>query len=185
MTHSLPHRKTRRRYSFPNSIHELAFSCYRNLPLLVSERTCKNLAVAVVQASNNLDYSVIAYVFMPTHAHLLVMPNEAGCSISDFLKSVKQSAARKELIYLKRNEPENLKRLETGWQHAKYLFWQRGGGYDRNITEPETLRNSIDYINNNPLRKGLVENACDWKWSSARDWLRDEQGVIPVHKIIF
>jgi putative transposase len=48
-----------------------------------------------------------------------------------------------------------------------HQFWQKGGGYDRNITEPETLQKTIDYIHFNPVRRGLVERSIDWKWSSA------------------
>jgi putative transposase len=49
-----------------------------------------------------------------------------------------------------------------------YRFWQRGGGYDRNITDPATLRTMIEYIHNNPVRRGLVRYPADWPWSSAR-----------------
>jgi hypothetical protein len=39
--------------------------------------------------------------------------------------------------------------------------------FDRNITEPGTLEKMIEYIQMNPVRKGLVTRAIDWKWSSA------------------
>ena len=42
-----------------------------------------------------------------------------------------------------------------------------GGGYDRNATEPRTLLQMIDYIHNNPVRRGLVAKATDWIWSSS------------------
>ena len=177
-----PHRKTLKRYNLPNHIHELTFSCYKHLPLLTSERTCNNLSQSIINSCEKLDYGVAAYVFMPTHVHLLVLPNKTDYSISDFLRSVKQPVARKEISYLKWNESEKLKPLLSGWEKPKYIFWLRGGGYDRNITEGETLRKSIDYIHNNPVRKGLVNSALDWKWSSVRDWLLDEEGVIPVVK---
>jgi hypothetical protein len=45
--------------------------------------------------------------------------------------------------------------------------WQRGG-YDRNVTDPATLRTMIDYIHQNPVRRGLVQRATDWPWPSAR-----------------
>jgi putative transposase len=47
-------------------------------------------------------------------------------------------------------------------------FWQRGGGYDRNITSTEALPAVIEYIHANPVRRGLVARAEDWEWSSAR-----------------
>jgi putative transposase len=50
------------------------------------------------------------------------------------------------------------------------LFWQSGGGYDRNVTTARTLLAAIDYIHLNPVRKQLVERAEDWHWSSAKHY---------------
>mgnify|MGYP006876301261 CR=1 FL=1 len=47
------------------------------------------------------------------------------------------------------------------------MFWQSGGGYDRNISESRTLMSMMDYVHQNPSRRGLVERAADWRWSSA------------------
>jgi len=49
----------------------------------------------------------------------------------------------------------------------RHRFWQPGGGYDRNITNTNTLRAMIEYIHANPVRRGLVTRAEDWEWSSA------------------
>ena len=182
MNNTSSHRKTLKRYNLPNHIHELTFSCHKHHPLLASDRTCRNLAGSITRSCEKLDYGIVAYVFMPNHVHLLVLPNKTDYSISDFLRSVKQPVARKEISYLKWNEPDRLKSLLSGWEKPKYLFWLRGGGYDRNIVEVETLEKSVNYIHNNPVRKGLVKLSLDWKWSSARDWLLDEEGEIPVVK---
>jgi len=55
------------------------------------------------------------------------------------------------------------------------LFWQSGGGYDRNIWSAEVVLDMIDYIHANPVRKGFVLLPADWKWSSA-SWY---QSLIP------
>ncbi len=36
--------------------------------------------------------------------------------------------------------------------------------------EGHLLHEPIEYIHNNPVRRGLVDCATDWLWSSARDW---------------
>ncbi len=56
-----------------------------------------------------------------------------------------------------------------------YRFWQRGGGYDRNVIEPATLEMMIEYSHNNPVRRGLVEKPTDWIWSSARFYSGDRR----------
>jgi putative transposase len=49
-----------------------------------------------------------------------------------------------------------------------FRFWQEGPGYDRNLNSESAVLASIDYIHANPVRRGLVEQARQWKWSSAR-----------------
>ena len=49
---------------------------------------------------------------------------------------------------------------------------QEGAGYDRNLYTEVAVENSINYIHNNPVRKGLCEKPTDWKWSSARFYAR-------------
>ena len=44
----------------------------------------------------------------------------------------------------------------TAWPTCRALFWQSGGGFDRNVNEPRALMAMIDYIHLNPVRRGLV-----------------------------
>jgi len=101
-------------------------------------------------------FALWAYVFMPEHVHLLLWPEEENYSISKFLQSTKQSVSRKALDYLRKENPDGLKHLATGWKDRPYQFWMDGGGYDRNITDRETLIRVVDYIHRNPVRRGLV-----------------------------
>jgi putative transposase len=69
---------------------------------------------------------------------------------------------------LTEHAPEWLPRITRRRNGAEErLFWQSGGGYDRNITEPATLLKSLDYFHLNPVKAGLVSEAARWKWSSA------------------
>ena len=40
-------------------------------------------------------------------------------------------------------------------------FWQAGGGYDRNVWEPKILLAMIEYIHNNPVRRGLASQSAE------------------------
>jgi putative transposase len=49
-----------------------------------------------------------------------------------------------------------------------FRFWQEGSGYDRNLQSEASVMAAIEYIHNNPVRRGLCARAVDWYWSSAR-----------------
>jgi putative transposase len=107
---------------------------------------------------------------MPEHVHVIVCPQEKHNEVRLIRTALKVPVQRKALAFLRREAPAYLCRLRNEQPNgeAHYRFWQRGGGYDRNIIDPATLRTMIDYIHHNPVRRGLVSRPTDWVWSSAR-----------------
>jgi putative transposase len=121
-------------------------------------------------AKSKHNFDIWAYVFMPNHVHILVWPKDAEYLMSNILKTIKQSLSRRIILYLKKNNPGQLKILATNQKRPTHRFWMDGSGYDRNIISQKALINSVNYIHNNPIRKGLVTKPEDWKWSSFREW---------------
>ena len=72
--------------------------------------------------------------------------------------------------------------MATGQRARPYCFWQKGGGYDRNITRIETVVEAVGYIHNNPVRKGLVETPEKWRYSSAGEWDGVRVGPIAIDR---
>ncbi|GAC1449183.1 MAG: hypothetical protein NVSMB9_32900 [Isosphaeraceae bacterium] len=165
-----PGRFSRRHsHNEPGHAHELTFTCYRRYRFLAAERTCLWLAEAISTACSEQDFAIWAYVFMPEHVHLIVCPRRSIYSMSEFLRSIKEPVGRRAMAYLTAHRPDWLPRLtrDRGGRRER-LFWQSSGGFDRNIIEPRTLESMIHDIHQNPVRRGLVERAVDWCWSSAR-----------------
>lgn len=164
------HRKQVRSYNLPGHAHELTFSCYRRLPLLAKDRTRQWLVDALERARKKLQLQLWAYVIMPEHVHVIVNPLQPDYEIRLIRTACKSPVQWRALGYLRRQAPEFLEKLrdEQPGGKVQHRFWQRGGGYDRNITEPATLAQMIDYIHANPVRRGLVGKPTDWVWSSAR-----------------
>ena len=171
-----------KRYNIPGHAHELTFSCYTNRKFLLSARTCQWLIESIEMARKKHNFSLWAYVFMPDHVHLLINPMNEEYSISGILKDIKADTARKAVAYLKENNPSGLSQLSTGQKYRKYRFWQKGGGYDRNITKEKTLTDSVRYIHNNPVRKTLVDEPGKWYYSSYNCWMDSVDEPIKIDK---
>jgi putative transposase len=106
---------------------------------------------------------------MPEHAHVLLLPKDSAYSIAEILKTIKQPVGQRSIHFLRRKAPEWLGRLRVVWpsNRVEHRFWQQGGGYDRNMHTARSAWASVQYIHNNPVRRGLVRCPVDWFWSSA------------------
>jgi putative transposase len=161
-------RTHRRNYNIPGHAHVLTFSCFHRYPFLAADRTRQWLADAIDTARQQCDFSLWAYVFMPEHAHLLIYPRGDMYSIADIRHAIKRPVGMKAVQYIQANAPHWLPKItRRRGNKTERLFWQSGGGYDRNIDQSATLTREIDYIHLNSVRRGLCQTADEWKWSSA------------------
>ena len=171
-------RKKLHHINLPGHAHELTFSCYHRLPLLSRDRTRQWLIDAIKSSRSKHQYALLAFVIMPEHVHIIVHPLNQSYGIAWFLKSVKQSVSRKAHHWLANNDQQWLEKL-TDTKTGEFRFWQAGGGYDRNIVNHNTLLQMIEYLHQNPVRRGLVEHVADWSWSSAL-WYEGKECILTM-----
>jgi REP element-mobilizing transposase RayT len=107
------------------------------------------LAEGALLHFNNQRYELKAWVVMPNHMHVLVDIWETP--LSDIAKSWKSHIAREGNRLMGRSGEM--------WQR-EYL--------DTVIKTDERRRVAIRYIENNPVKAGLVRCAAEWGWSSAK-----------------
>jgi putative transposase len=154
MSQHAPKHKTIQRYHEPGDLHELTFSCYRRLPLL----------------SNNAWRESLSRSIDGEHVHLLVWPQSHEAATDKLLAGIKRPVSAQAHKDLRRCGGTLLSRLTVQERPGKtaFRFWQEGPGYDRNLQTTAAVQASIDYIHNNPVKRGLCHQARDWRWLSAR-----------------
>ena len=97
-------------------------------------------------------YELHAWVVMPNHVHAISQPKAATPSIMRWLKGRTSRVAN-----------QGLGRTGTSfWQEESFDHW---------IRSDEELRDLIEYVENNPVKAGLVEAKEQWRWSSA-GWVK-------------
>ncbi|UCE65120.1 MAG: transposase [Candidatus Zixiibacteriota bacterium] len=99
--------------------------------------------------------SIFGYVIMPSHIHLRAGSGDGGPGISRFMHSFKG-------------------RVRINLKHKGSLWQERFD--DLVIKSEKQFRIKLDYIHNNPVKDGLVENAADWSYSSFSDWQNHARG---------
>jgi putative transposase len=175
------HRKRIRHYHDLGHIHELTFSCYHRWPLLTNDVWRGMLAESIDRAMQKHSYRLTAFVFMPEHVHLLAYPQSGASTIDALLNAIKRPFSYRIKQLLLRSQSRLLERLMIRQRPGvtTFRYWQEGPGYDRNLTEPSTVLAAIDYLHQNPVRRGLVKMAANWKWSSAGYYLFDPPQQYP------
>ncbi|MCA9243387.1 MAG: transposase [Phycisphaerales bacterium] len=173
-------RKTRRAWNEPGHAHFLTYSCYKRLPLLTRDASRRWAIEAMDGARRSHDFAIWAYVIMPEHVHVLICPRTDRYEMKSILGALKRPvavAARRHLVSTGQTKwLDRLTEQTTG--RAKFRFWQPGGGFDHNIFQERTVSAVVDYIHANPVRRGLVFRATDWRWSSAGFWDGDRDATL-------
>ena len=130
----LGHRKRCKRWDCPWDVHCLTFSCFKRQPFLTREWPCRWFLDSLQCARVKHPFDLWAYVIMPEHVHLLIWPHE-GVRVSPILQSLKQPVTQRAIHWLQKYDPRTLDRPLDAQPNGNRAdrFWQRGGGYDRNM----------------------------------------------------
>ena len=119
--------------------------------------------------------ALTAFVVMPDHLHALIYLEDG--KLTRFLRRFKPNSS----LNLDALAVENGRQGDRDWLCAKGRreLWQ-DGKYSLPIHSPLWVREKIDYIHQNPVRKGLVACAEDYAWSSFGAYYPELLHVPPV-----
>ena len=98
-------------------------------------------------------YFLWAYVVMANHIHVLLRPKSHETSIATITKNLKGYSSREANRLLKRTG-------QRFWQDESFDHWSRN---------PSEFARIVKYIENNPVKAGLVREPEQWEWSSAAE----------------
>jgi putative transposase len=170
--------KSLKRYYGRGDLHFLTFSCYRRLPLLSTTRARNVFVEALGKIHERYKFSLIGYVVMPNHVHLLISES-ATATPSVVLKALKQRVSRDLRKSRCRAPAEQLHFASTEGDGNLPRFWQPRF-YDFNVWSEKKIREKLEYMHANPIKKKLVDHPKDWPWSSWSFYTTGEAGLVRI-----
>ena len=173
--------KSLHRIEDPNHARFLTFSCRHRLPLFANDAIKDTFVNHLDKARTRTSFHFLAWVIMPEHVHILLWPKLPEYPVADVTSSLKRTFARRVVTRWRALDAPILREITDTANRTS--FWQPGGGYDRNITSSYELTEKIDYIHNNPVRRGLVAKPTDYQWSSARWYAGERTNTLPIDPI--
>jgi len=170
-----------RRHYGRGDLHFVTFSCYRRRPLLGTRRARDRFVRILGEVRSRHAFKLIGYVVMPEHVHLLLSEPKKG-SPSKVLQVLKQKVSRALRGRGKKSVSGQLllpfSRMATG----ATAFWQRRF-YDFNVWSAEKLREKLEYMHANPVKRKLAVHPKDWPWSSWSHYAKGEKGLIRIDNV--
>ena len=136
------------RYHEPNTPYFITTVTDKRKKVFTDKLACELLINVLTYNKFYCDYSVYGFVIMPDHLHLILQPH-GTMEISQIIKKNKANFTR---YYNKMN-------------NSKGTIWQPGF-YDRGLKGMKSVKETLEYIHNNPLRKSLVDDIREYEYSS-------------------
>jgi putative transposase len=124
----------------------------------------------------NKGMELYAWCIMSSHVHLII--GSTGEKMEDILRDMKRHTSKKILKAIEENIQESrrdwmLWMFKRAGQHnpnnETYQFWQQNN-HPIELFSNEVMQQKLDYIHNNPIEAGFVNEAHEYSYSSAIDY---------------
>jgi len=163
-------------------VYFVTFTTIDWLAVFVNPEPTKILLDSLEFCVNKKYLRIHAYVIMPNHMHLIVFDSRFDNDrMQKTLTEFRKFTGRKLADYVDQNLSPSISALIRNNQlkdRARQV-WQPGW-HSEGIVNEEFLHQKMEYIHENPVRKGYVRLAEYWENSSAKFWIRGEVGKIPI-----
>lgn len=164
------------------ALYYVTFTVIQWLPVFVGEEPCLIVTESLNYCHREKGLRINAFVIMPTHMHLLVSDVDFNAQrLRQTLTDMRKYTGRQLADYCEHKMPAAFGQALRGTRRADRArqFWQQSR-HPEMIWSHEFWRTKVDYLHNNPGRKGLVRDATHWRFSSAAYWLLDPPGESDV-----
>ncbi len=138
-----------KRYNLENHAFFVTSKIKGNQPYLLDHHLAELFIETLYVCRKRYGFLLLSFVVMPEHFHALIIPQK-GYTISGVMQKIKSLFVKK-------------MREELNWEGN---FWQKSF-YDFVVYTDKKLIEKINYILQNPVRRGLVQKVEDYPFSTA------------------
>jgi len=171
--------RSRYRVREPHAPHFITSTVVAWLSVFTTAARCDILVESFEYCRRNKGLEIFAWVILDNHFHAVVAAPELSRVVGDF----KRHTAQKIMDQIEKESCSwllhELKFHRAGDKsESDRQFWQEGF-HPQVLTDDVTIDQKLDYLHNNPVKRGLVAAPEHWRYSSAHEWLT---GAVPVMK---
>jgi len=121
-------------------------------PLFRNVALAKGTIECLLNLREKLRFNLYCYCLMPDHFHALIGAGESGKGLGEICGAFKSLSTR---VY---------------WRWHQGRLWQRQF-FDHIVRNETDFVETMEYIKQNPVRRGLVDSANEWPYTGIVDEL--------------
>src|SRR5690606_38428222 len=163
----------RYRIQAEHALYFFTMSVVHWLPIFISEEAYCIVTDSLTFCHERKQLRINSFVIMPTHLHLILFDADFDAQrLQETVTAMRKYTGQKLADYCDKALPPVFGQvMRTGRRSDRNRqVWQPTRHPDT-IWSESFCRGKVDYIHDNPRRKGLVRQVTDWRFSSAAYWL--------------
>jgi len=161
--------RSRYRVHEPHAAYFVTATVVEWLPVFTTKARCDILIQSLENCRQHKGLKIYAWVILDNHFHAILAAPDLPRVLADFKRHTAQRL-------LEQLEQEHGEWLLNQFQYfcaahkseSKHQVWQEGS-HPQEITSDEMMVQKQEYIDNNPVRRGLVAATGHWRYSSAHE----------------
>ena len=163
----------------PQAVHFLTDTVVNWMPVFTRPDTVNIILNSFSYLQQQHDVKLYGYVILENHLHWVAQSNNLAKDVARF----KSYTAKQILQYLELQKQHRLLKQLAFYKKKykndrQYQFWQEGS-HPQEIQDSKMLLQKLNYIHQNPVKRGYVDEPIDWRYSSARNYA-GKKGLIDV-----
>jgi putative transposase len=172
----------RSRYRLKNehAAHFITSTIVEWLPVFTTEACCDIVGRSLEHCRAHKALKIHGWVIVDNHFHAIVSGPDLSHTVADLRKFTAH-----EIVEQLRTEGREWLLNQLSYfcaahkQASAHQIWQEGI-HPQSITSDEMMLQKLEYLHNNPVKRGLVASPEHWRYSSAHEWL---PGAMPVLRV--
>jgi REP element-mobilizing transposase RayT len=172
--------RSRYRINNENAAHFITSTIVEWLPVFTTGACCDIIVRSLAFCHEHKGLRIHGRVIMGNHFHALV----SGPTLSQTIGDLRKFTAREILDQISTEGRDWLMNQLAYFRAAHkrtsaHQIWQEGV-HPQSITTDDIMLQKLEYLHNNPVKRGWVASPEHWRSSSAHEWL---PGAIPVPRV--
>jgi putative transposase len=134
----------------------LTMVTHRRLPILIDN--IELLRESFRESKQYFVYNIDAIVILPDHIHMIITP-EKSTEYPKIIHAIKYNFSKRYML------EEGMEQSSSRYRRKIKPVWQKRY-YEHTIRDEKDWLKTLEYMQYNPIKHGLVEDIKEWQYSS-------------------